>query len=64
MEITVRRLNFLSKLATCKSNVINQLLNIKDDLINVTKPFNFVVNEHGNQWHNLMWNYFTSVQDN
>ena len=50
IEIDVRRLNFLSKLQTYKSNSIHQILNIKGELFNVAKMFNIVVNARSNNW--------------
>ena len=41
MEISVRRLNFMSNRFTCYSNFINQLFKIKDNLLHVAKQFNF-----------------------
>ena len=64
MEIGVRRLNFLSKLQTCKSNSIHQIFNIKEELFNVAKRFNIVVNARSNHWHSLMWQKFTNEQEN
>lgn len=41
-KIGVRRLNLLSKQLTCESNLINQLFDIRKDLVDVAKQFDFL----------------------
>jgi hypothetical protein len=60
LEIGLRSLNFLSKLLKCKTNLINQVLDIKADIQAVTLKFNFDIND-STKWHSKMWRHFETL---
>jgi len=61
MEVSVRRLNFLSNLLYCNTVDINQILNMKIELLSIAIKFKFDINDNTHSWKNQMWHYLKKI---
>jgi len=64
MEVGVSRLHFLSNLLYCNTVDINQILNIKIELLSsllIASKFKFHINDNTSSWKEQMWLYFKNA---
>jgi len=57
MQISVRRLYFLSTLLYCNTVDIIQIWNIKIELLSIASKFKFDINDNTRSWKEQMWYY-------